>query len=390
MSAPSDAQRRRWVRIRVAILCALVLGGAGMVLERAWELTMVHGPHLRALALAQQERRIRLAPRRGTIYDRHGAELAVSVDVDSVFANPRQMRAAGVDPDAAAARLALVLDVDRERIARRLRLDRYFVWIDRQVTPSAADRTMALEIPGVDLTREAQRFYPNRELAAHLLGFANVDGVGIEGLELSLEETLRGTVEPVDALRDRRGRVVFSRTLLDGRSVQGDDVVLTIDKTIQHVAERELALAVRTAEAASGSVVVMDPRNGEILAMATYPTFNPNEPGRYAASIRRNRAVTDRFEPGSTVKPFTLGAAFRGRTAPPRPAHRLRDGRDDGRRRRPHPGHPSLRRAHPGRGPGPLVEHRGGQGRSASGPAPPLPRFPPLWVRPGHRPPASR
>jgi cell division protein FtsI (penicillin-binding protein 3) len=305
-----DPKRRRWMRVRVSFLALLLTIGSGFVVRRAWELTMEQGPQLRAMAQEQQLREVRLAPKRGTIYDRHGAELAVSVDVESVFANPRVMRSENVDVAQAAARLSAVLGVDRERIQARLASDRFFVWIERQVTPIEADAVRALRIPGVQLTEEARRYYPNRELASHILGFANVDGVGIEGLELSMEERLRGSVEPVQAIRDRRGRVVFSDQLLDERAAQGDDVYLTIDKTIQHVAERELALAVRTSEAQSGTVVVMDPQNGEILALASYPTYNPNDPSRFDAGHRRNRALTDRFEPGSTIKPFTVAAAL--------------------------------------------------------------------------------
>jgi cell division protein FtsI (penicillin-binding protein 3) len=298
------------MRRRVGMLALLLLAGAGAVVHRAWQLTVREGPGLRAMAEDQQLREIRLAPKRGTIYDRHGAELAVSVDVESVYANPRQMRSEGVDAAQAAAQLSAVLGVDRARIEARLSSDRYFAWIERQVTPAEADAVRALRIPGVQLTEEARRYYPNRELASHILGFANVDGVGIEGLELSMEERLRGATEPVQAIRDRRGRVVFSDQLLDERAAQGDDVYLTIDKTIQHVAERELALAVRTSEAQSGTVVAMDPQTGEILAMASYPTYNPNEPSRAPTASRRNRAITDRFEPGSTIKPFTIGAAL--------------------------------------------------------------------------------
>ncbi len=304
-----DLRRRRWMRVRIVLLAALVFGGAGLVTHRAWELTMVHGPALRQMAEAQQLRNIRLSPKRGTIYDRHGAELAVSVEVESVFANPRLMRAQRVDIARAATQLSSVLGVDRERTFARLSSDRYFVWIERQVPPAQADAVRALAIEGVQLTGEARRFYPNRELASHIVGFANIDGVGIEGLELAMEERLRGSVAPVEAVRDRQGRVVFSDQLLDDRAAQGDDLYLTIDKTIQHIAERELALAVRTSEAQAGSVVVMDPQNGEILALANYPTYNPNEPARVPPAFRRNRAITDRFEPGSTIKPFTVGAA---------------------------------------------------------------------------------
>lgn len=311
MSEELDVRRRRWLRMRIVTLAALLLVGATVVARRAWELTMERGPELAAMAESQQLRNIRLAPKRGTIYDRHGAELAVSVNVESVFANPRLMHRAKVDIEDAATRLSRVLGVDRERILARLSNPRrYFVWIERQVTPAEADAVRALGIKGVSLTEEARRFYPNRELAAHVLGFANIDGVGIEGLELSMEEQLRGSVEAALAVRDRRGRVVFSDQLLDDRAAQGDDLHLTIDKTIQHIAERELTLAARTSEAQAGSVVVMDPQTGEILAIANYPSFDPNNPSAAPPAHRRNRAVTDRFEPGSTIKPFTVGAAL--------------------------------------------------------------------------------
>ncbi len=176
------------------------------------------------------------------------------------------------------------------------------------------------------MSKEARRYYPNRELAAHVLGFANVDGKGIAGLELAFEDKLRGSVRAVPAIRDRRGKVVFSQTLLDDGASLGDDLTLTIDRTIQHVAERELALAVQTAEARAGSVVVMDPRTGELLAIANYPTFNPNDPGRSSLTARRDRAVTDRFEPGSTVKPFTIGAALAAGTIRPDQVFDCQDG----------------------------------------------------------------
>ncbi len=310
MSALVEPRRQRWMRVRIGFLALLLFAGASLVTKRAWHLTMEQGPSLRAMAEDQQLHQIRLAPKRGTIYDRDGAELAVGVDVESVFANPRAMHRANVDVARAASQLSAVLGVDRERIVQRLSSNRYFVWIERQVTPSEADAVRALRIEGVQLTDEARRFYPNRELAAHVLGCANVDGVGLEGLELSMEEQLRGSVQPATAIRDRRGRVVFSDQLLDDRAAQGDDIYLTIAKTIQHVAERELALAVRTSEAQAGSVVVMDPTSGEILALANYPTFDPNDAGHAPAAHRRNRALTDRFEPGSTIKPFTVGAAL--------------------------------------------------------------------------------
>lgn len=301
---------KRWFRARIALLGVCVASVAVLVLVRAFHLQVASGDELREMAEGQHLRELRVSPRRGAIYDRHGAELAVSADVDSVYANPRRLKANDQDPRAVARRVAKILDVDAQRLAQRLSADRYFVWIERRVTPNEATRIRALDIPGIELTTEARRYYPNRHLAAHLLGFADIDGRGIEGVELAFEDRLRGSDRRVEAIRDRRGHVVFADDMEDDRTMQGQSVVLTIDKAIQHIAERELALGVRTFEARGGSVVVMDPSNGEILALANYPPFNPNEPSKHPIAHRRNRAVVDRFEPGSTVKPFTMAAAL--------------------------------------------------------------------------------
>ena len=301
---------QRWFRARIALLGVCVMCVAVVVVVRAFHLQIATGDRLREMAEGQHLRELRVSPRRGAIYDRHGAELAVSADVDSVYANPRRLKAMEQDPRTVARRIARILDVDPERLAKRLAADRYFVWIERRVTPNEATRIRGLDIPGVELTTESRRYYPNRHLAAHLVGFADIDGRGIEGIELAYEDQLRGSDRRVAAIRDRRGHVVFADDMEDDRSMQGQSVVLTIDKAIQHIAERELALGVRTFEARGGSVVVMDPSTGEILALANYPPFNPNEPSKHATAHRRNRAVVDRFEPGSTVKPFTMAAAL--------------------------------------------------------------------------------
>ena len=279
-------RRRRWMRVRIVLLGALLMAFAASIVHRAHELQIERAPALREMAEAQYLRDIRLSPKRGNIVDRHGAVLAVSVDVESVYGNPREMLREGGEPLEIARQLGAVLGIDVERIAARFALDRLFVWVQRRITPSQAAEIRALRLPGIHMVEEARRYYPNRELAAHLLGFANIDGVGIEGLELHHEEQLHGSVATVSAVRDRRGAVVFSEQFLDDRAARGDDIVLTIDKTIQHAAERELALAVQTFEAQAGSVVVMDPRTGEILALANFPTFNPNEPGDSPLSNR--------------------------------------------------------------------------------------------------------
>ncbi len=303
-------RHQRWFRARIALLGACVAAVAALVLVRAFHLQIASGDRLREMAEGQHLRELRVSPRRGAIYDRHGAELAVSADVESVYANPRRLKAMEQEPRSVARRISKILDLDPEVLLKRLSANRYFVWIERRVTPNEAAQIRALDIPGLELTTEARRYYPNRHLAAHLLGFADIDGRGIEGVELAYEDRLRGWDRRVEAIRDRRGQVVFADDMEDDRSMQGQSVVLTIDKAIQHIAERELALGVRTFEARGGSVVVMDPSSGEILALANYPPFNPNEPSKHPTAHRRNRAVVDRFEPGSTIKPFTMAAAL--------------------------------------------------------------------------------
>lgn len=319
------ARRVMFMRARIAMLATLLCVGAGIVVFRAWDLQVRRAPQLREMAEEQYLRDVSLAPKRGTIYDRDGAELAVSVDVDSVWANPRALQKAGASPRAVAERLAGLLGVDVEIIAQRLASDRHFVWIKRRVTPAQGKAIATLKLPGVSISAEARRFYPNRELAAHVLGFANVDGKGIEGIELALDDKLRGPSHTIPALLDRRGEVVFSQRLLDERAAQGDSVTLTIDKTLQHLAERELELAVATYEAHAGTIVVLDPNTGELYAIANYPTFNPNEPSKTPGGGHRNRAITDRFEPGSTVKPFTLSGALAAASVAP---HQLIDCED--------------------------------------------------------------
>lgn len=303
-------RRQRWMRVRVGVLALVLCGGAGAVVHRAYDLQVRRADGLREMAEEQYLRDIKLAPKRGTIYDRHGAEVAVSVDVDSIWANPRRLRKNGYTAEQVAGRLSALLGVDYDVVRRRLSSDRYFVWIKRHVSPAEGAAVRKLELAGLSISQEARRFYPNRQLAAHVLGFSNIDGKGIEGLELSHDALLTGSTESVPAIRDRRGVVVYSQQLLDDRASRGDDLTLTIDKTIQHIAERELELAARTFEARAGSIVVMDPNSGELLAIANFPTFNPNRPGASRSSERRNRAITDRFEPGSTIKPFTVAGAL--------------------------------------------------------------------------------
>ncbi len=299
----------RWARARIAIVSLCVFTFGGMVVVRAYELQVTHAPQLAALASAQYNRTVRLSPKRGVIYDRNGHELAVSVDTESVSADPVALRRAH-DPVVVAAQLSAILGVDHASLVAKLSSERRFVWLSRHVTPSVAAQVRAIGVEQVSIQHEARRYYPGRSLAAHILGFADIDGNGLEGVEKAYDEKLRGSNARVPALRDRRGAIVFSEQLLDGRMAQGDDLFLTIDSTIQYAAEREIELAVRTFEARAGSIVVVDPANGDILAMANYPTYDVNAAATAPPSHRRNRALTDRFEPGSSVKPFTVAGAL--------------------------------------------------------------------------------
>ncbi len=317
------SERRRFgVRVRVTVLGLCAFVAAGVVLHRAWRVQVIEAEELLSRAPRRDLGVLTIQPRRGSIYDRSGNELAVSLQADSVFADPRSLLRSGADPRYVARRLVALLGGNVEELSRRLgRSSRRFVWVRRHVTPRQAQAVRAARLPGVGLRKEARRYYPNRELAAHLLGFVDRDGKGIEGIELSFDDVLRGRPRRVEALRDARRRIVFSDALLHREPELGSDLYLTIDRRIQYIAERELQLAVRTFEARGGSVVVLDPRTGEILAMANAPRFNPNDRRGISPSSWRNRAVTDRFEPGSTVKPFTVAAALAAHVV--RPGERI-------------------------------------------------------------------
>ncbi len=303
-----EAKSRRGLVLRLSMLLALLTLAAGKVLHRAYEI-QVQRPE-------SYERRYReeieVEAKRGNIYDRRGAELAVSVELDSVFADPVALRNNHIDAKQAAQALAKVLGVSEATLLPKLESTRRFVWVKRRISPRESSELSALELlgKGLGMRKEPRRYYPNVTTAAHVLGFTNDQGQGVEGLERTFETRLHGAVDKVAAILDARGGVVFSEELTEGPRAQGHNLTLTLDREIQVVAERELELAVRSAEARAGHVVVMEPFTGEILALANYPTFNPNDPGAADPSARRNRAVTDRFEPGSVIKTFTVAGAL--------------------------------------------------------------------------------
>jgi cell division protein FtsI (penicillin-binding protein 3) len=296
----------RWTRVRI-VACGVVLACLFIAVgKRAYTLQVRDAERLRGMAEEQYLREIELPPRRGRILDRNGAELASTADVDSIYCNPRQL------PDAhdAARRLARALGLDRAELERRLAQRRFFAWVKRKVTPDEVTAVKALGLPGIAFTREPRRFYPNRTLAATIMGHAGSEGNGLEGIELALDRQLRGTSSSVQGMRDALGRDIAVEGSVDGPSTSGGDAVLTIDRYLTFITERALAAGAEEHHAKAAIAMMMDPRTGELLAMASVPTYNPNDPQSAVDAGARNRAITDAFEPGSTMKTFTIAAAL--------------------------------------------------------------------------------
>jgi cell division protein FtsI (penicillin-binding protein 3) len=301
-----NQDRITWIRVRIAVLVVALAVGAVAVARGSWELGVSRRNELKLLAEEQYKRRITLPARRGMITDRRGEELAVEVEIDSIYADARKIQ----DPRTAAALLAPVLYVDAEDLERKFVSKHHFIWLSRQAAPAVADKVREMNIEGIGFLKESKRFYPNRSLASHVIGFAGIDAVGLEGIELKFEEQLKGQKDAVLGMRDARGRVVFADNVFGPEGVVGNTIELTIDKTLQYIAEQELAATVRTFDAKAGEIIIMEPSTGEILAMANWPRFNPNAISESKPDDRRNRAVLDVIEPGSTFKIFTLAAAL--------------------------------------------------------------------------------
>jgi len=301
--------RARFImRARIAAVgLVLALIGIGV---RVGTLQIGRYEELSRLARDEYLKDLRVPARRGHIYDKNGKPLAISVDVPSVYANPSVIQ----DPREAARSLAKIMDLDLDTVYRRLASDKLFVWIARQVTPDVSEKVAALEIEGVAITKESRRFYPNRELGAHVIGFTGVDAKGLAGIEREFDHVLAGEPQVVVAVRDARGRVVLAADVDPERRSTGSDVHLTLDLRLQHAAQRALETIVEDTHAAAAVAVVLDVPTGGVLAMAVEPAFNPNEPSQVSAAVRRNRVVTDMFEPGSTMKPLVVAGALEAGT----------------------------------------------------------------------------
>ena len=301
-TALGQVRSARWLRVRIGAVALVFAGLLGAIGVKAYRVQIVDGDRMSAMGRAQYLQDLEQAAPRGSIHDRNGVELAVSVAVDSVWANPRAIK----DVAATSRALADVLGLDVRELESKLSSDRMFVWLARRVGPTTAESIRALALPGIALRAEPKRFYPGRDLAGPLIGLAGLDGKGIEGVELKMDEVLAGAAGSIPAMRDARGKLLYADGWDDG-AVPGATVELTIDRFIQYAAERALADAVKENDATAGIVVAIDPRTGEVLASAVWPTFDPNEPGK--RKDVRNRFITDEYEPGSVMKVFALASA---------------------------------------------------------------------------------
>ena len=298
--------------VRVLAIFFILLLGLGGIAAKLFTIQIHHGRRLTERAERQYQRLVPLVSRRGTVFDRAGRELAVSLRVSSAFAQPSAI----TNPRDTARALAPILGQPAKELQARLSTDKTFVWLQRQLEPRQAEAISDLGLKGIGLVPESRRYYPRQDLAAHVLGMVGLDERGLEGVEHLYDEVLGGKPQLVSAQQDALGRLVFRQEEPEPK-MPIFDVHLTIDEVLQYITERELARAVERSGAKAGTAVILDPGTGEILALANQPTFDPNHYKRASSAAKRNRAATDYVEPGSIFKVIlAAGALEEGIVAP--------------------------------------------------------------------------
>ena len=298
-------KEKKWIRFRIFLVAFFFFCGLGTILARAYQLQVLEKDKLASIARAGYRGTIKLPPKRSTIYDREGHELAVSVEVASIYAHPEHVK----KKTYAAGRLSRILNLRHGKVVDLLNSKRPFVWIKRKIAPEKAKQVKALGLEGIGSTTETRRYYPGKEIAAHLIGFVGQDNQGLEGLEKKYDGILKGPQHTLIQMRDALGRPFFiSKPVLQDHAMY--NLILTIDKDIQYRAQQSLKQAVEKAKAKSGHCIILNPETGEILAMAVVPSYNPNIFSKYRPYQWRNRTITDCYEPGSTIKAFLLAAAL--------------------------------------------------------------------------------
>jgi cell division protein FtsI (penicillin-binding protein 3) len=290
---------------RSRLIGLLLLVAFGLLAGRAFYLQAVNNDFLQEKGESRYRRDLEISASRGKVTDRNGKVLAISTPMKSIWAIPVDAKLNSQQTQ----QLAKALDADPKEMARKLASDKGFVYLQRQVSPEVADRVAALKLPGIYQNKEYRRYYPTGDMTAHMVGFTGVDDKGLEGVELAFEKSLIGHAGSRSVIRDRRGQIVE-----DVGSIRppqdGKDVRLALDSKIQYIAYSHLKQAVADNKAKAGGAVVIDAKSGEILALANWPTYNPNNREHLSGGQLRNRAVTDTFEPGSTLKPFTAALAL--------------------------------------------------------------------------------
>jgi cell division protein FtsI (penicillin-binding protein 3) len=301
MSTPA----KKYLNFRVTLVALLFMTCFMIIGVKAVYLQIYRGSWLAQMAADQYEITSRSSGNRGTIYDRNLAEMAVSLKVTSIAAYPRQIE----DPGSTAKTMAKALNIDSNRLSQKLGSQKSFVWIKRQASPKETAAVKNLQLLGIGFIPEYNRFYPNKTLAAQVIGFAGIDGEGLEGIEFYYDRYLKGVKGNYTVLRDAHGNGFISADN-NPPDTSGHNLILTIDRNIQYISEKALEETVKTFSAKSGITMVMNPKTGAILALAHYPLFNPNTFAQYDRERWRNRAITDPFEPGSTMKIFSATAAI--------------------------------------------------------------------------------
>lgn len=294
------------VRKRILILFLIVVFVMlGIILRLAW-IQIFNNELYQSKALNQRLRKLKVEPRRGIIYDKNGEELAISGSSQTIVAIPAEIE----DPEKAADKLELILDMKRSEIYKKITKSAYAVYLERKISDKKAAQIKSLDLPGITFTEETKRFYPKGDLAAHILGFSGIDNQGLNGVELAYDQVLQGKPGRIMIEKDATGRVMPRgvEQYLDPKD--GNNLYLTIDHVVQYIAERELEKALRVNEAEGGTIIVMNPQTGGVLALANRPTYNPNHFAKYSPGRWRNSAISDAYEPGSTFKIVTMSAGL--------------------------------------------------------------------------------
>lgn len=290
---------------RSRLVLVFLVACFGALAGRSFYLQIINNDFLQEKGDSRYRRDLEVSASRGRVIDRGGDVLAVSTPMKSIWAIPSDVKLAPEQLQ----QLSKLLELDSRELNRKLATDKNFVYLQRQIPPDVAERIAALKLPGIHQNQEYRRYYPSGEMTAHMVGFTGIDDKGLEGAELAYQASLLGKPGSRSVIKDRRGNVVedvgASRPPQDGRDIQ-----LALDSKIQYLAYSQLKQAVLDNHAKAGGIVVLDAKSGEVLALANWPTYNPNNRARLTGAQIRNRAVTDTFEPGSTMKPFVVALAM--------------------------------------------------------------------------------